>query len=54
MERMHYRSTSLAAVLAELRQQELLSEAERRRRPRPTGRRGPFLGLPIPGRRDRA
>lgn len=54
MERMSYRSTSLAHLLADIRQQELLAEAERHRRPHPTGRRRTFLGLPFPGRRHRA
>ena len=53
MERMTYRSTSLTHLLAEIRQRELLNEAERLRRPRHSGRRGTFLGLPIPGRRPR-
>ena len=51
MERLRYRSTSLAHMLAEIHQAELLAEAERRRRPRPTSRRRTFLGLPIPVRR---
>lgn len=54
MERTRYRSTSLAHLLAEIRQQELLNEAERLRRPRRSGRRATFLGLSIPGRRQRA
>jgi hypothetical protein len=54
MEWMSYRSTSLAHLLADIRQQELLAEAERRRGPYPTGRRRTFLGLPLPGRRQRA
>jgi hypothetical protein len=33
MERRSYRSTSLVHLLAEIHQQELLAEAERRRRP---------------------
>lgn len=53
MERTRHRITSLAHMLAEIHQQELLAEAERRRRPRPTARRRTFLGLPIPGRRPR-
>jgi len=51
MERLRYRSTSLAHMLAEIHQAELLAEAERRRQPRPATRRRTFLGLPIPGRR---
>jgi hypothetical protein len=54
MERYAYRSTSLAHLLAEIRQRELLAEAERLRQPRPTTRRRTLLGLPIPGRRPRA
>ena len=34
MERLTYRSTSLTHLLAEIRQQELLQEAERAARPR--------------------
>ncbi len=51
MERMTHRSTSLMHLLAELRQQELLAEAERRRQARPTPPLRTILGLPIPGRR---
>jgi hypothetical protein len=54
MERMQYRGTSLAHMLAEIRQHELLAEAERMRQPRPATRRRTFLGLPLPGRRSRA
>jgi hypothetical protein len=54
MERIQYRGTSLAHMLAEIRQRELLAEAERMRQPRPATRRRTFLGLPIPGRRSRA
>ena len=51
MERMRFRSTSLAHMLAEIHQADLLAEAERHRRVhRPTGRRS-FFGLSIPGRR---
>lgn len=55
MERLHYRSTSLVDILAELRQQELLrdSRATRPIEPRPRSRSLPFglrvlarLGLP--------
>ena len=53
MERLRYRSTSLADLQAEMRQREFLAEANRPRLPRPTGRRRTFLGLPIPGRRPR-
>ena len=53
MERLRYRSISLVDLQAELRQRELLAEANRPRIPRPTGRRRTFLGLPIPGRRPR-
>jgi hypothetical protein len=53
MERLNYRSTTLTHLLAEIHQQELLAEAERRRQPRPTTLRRTFLGLPIPGRRPR-
>ena len=53
MERLRYRSTSLADLQAEMRQREFLVEANRPRPPRPTGRRRTFLGLPIPGRRPR-
>ena len=53
MERLRYRSTSLADLLTELRQREFLAEADRPRLPRRTGRRRTFLGLPIPGRRPR-
>ncbi len=52
MERVRYRSTSRAHMLAEIHQADLLAEAERRRQPRPTGRRRTFLGLPILGRRS--
>lgn len=47
MERMHYRSTSLTALVAEARQRELLDEASRRREQRPIARQraGTFLGL---------
>ena len=48
MERLRYRSTSLADLQAEMRQREFLAEANRPRLPRPTGRRRTFLGLPIP------
>ena len=54
MERRSYRSTSLVHLIAEIHQQELLAEAERRRRPHPSGHRRTFLGLPLPGRRQRA
>jgi hypothetical protein len=54
MERMSYRSTSLAHLLADIRQRELLAEAERRRGPYRSGRRRTFLGLPLPGFRQRA
>lgn len=54
MERLRYRGTSLTHMLAEIRQRELLAEAERMRRARPATRRRTFLGLPIPGRRPRA
>lgn len=53
MERLRYRSISLTHMLAEIRQAELLAEAERRRQPRLAARRRTFLGLPIPGRRAR-
>ena len=54
MERLRYRSTSLAHMLAEIHQAELLAEAERRRRPRPTtSRPHTFFGLPIRVRRRR-
>lgn len=54
MERQQYRATSLAHLMAEIRQRELLAEAEKLRHPpRPTARRGTWLGLPIPGRRPR-
>ncbi|MGH2445859.1 MAG: hypothetical protein ACRDGD_07455 [Candidatus Limnocylindria bacterium] len=53
MERLHYRSTSLLALQAELHQRDLMVEAERprlARRPR-AGRPFTLLGLPIRGRR---
>ena len=53
MERQNYRATSLAHLLAEIRQRELLAEADRARQPRPATRRRTLLGLPIPGRRSR-
>jgi len=53
MERLHFRATSLAHMLAEIHQRELLAEAKRLRQPRPATRRRTFLGLPIPGRRPR-
>ncbi|MGZ8563602.1 MAG: hypothetical protein ACXWWU_08285 [Candidatus Limnocylindria bacterium] len=53
MERLRYRSTSLVDLQAEMRQRQLLAEADRPRLPRRTGRRRTFLGLPIPGRRPR-
>jgi hypothetical protein len=53
MERLRYRSTSLVDLQAEMRQRELLVEADRPRLPRRTERRRTFLGLPIPGRRPR-
>lgn len=53
MERLRYRSTSLVDLQAEVRQRELLAEADRARLPRPADRRWTFLGLPIPGRRPR-
>jgi len=53
VERLRYRSTSLVDLLAEMRQRELRSEAERPRLPRRTERRRTVLGLPIPGRRPR-
>jgi hypothetical protein len=54
MERLRYRSTSLAHLQAEMRQRDFLAEADRPHLPRPprrTGRRRTFLGFPIPGRR---
>jgi hypothetical protein len=51
MERLRYRSTSVAHMLAEIHQAELLAEAERRRQPRPTARRRSFLALLLPGLR---
>jgi hypothetical protein len=53
MERLRFRSTSLAHMLAELHQAELLAEAQQRQQPSPATRRRTFLGLPIPGRRSR-
>jgi hypothetical protein len=48
MERLRYRSTSLVDIQAELRQQELLAEAERARSPRTDRprRHTILLGLP--------
>lgn len=53
MERLRYRSTSLADLLAEMRQRDFHAEADRPRLLRRTERRRTFLGLPIPGRRPR-
>lgn len=53
MERLTYRSTTLTQLLAEIHQQELLAEAERRMQPRPATRRRTFLGFPLPARRPR-
>jgi hypothetical protein len=54
MERLHFRSTSLADILGELRERELLREARPARRqapsPEPLARTGTF-GLSILGRR---
>jgi hypothetical protein len=53
MERLRYRSTSLVDLQAEVRQRELLAEAQRRHQPRPTARGRTFLGIPMPARRPR-
>lgn len=55
MERLVYRSTSITDLQAELRQQDLRSEAERRRlvAARAPRRRTSFLGLSLPGRGPR-
>jgi hypothetical protein len=53
MERLHFRSTSIADLQAELRERDLLREAEARRRsarPHPLGRTG-WHGLSVLGRR---
>lgn len=51
MERLHHRATSLALLLAEIHQRELLAEAERDRRQRAATRGRTFLALSIPERR---
>jgi hypothetical protein len=53
MERLRYRSTSLVDIQAELRERELLAEAERARAPRVDRPRRPAMlfGLPLVGRR---
>jgi hypothetical protein len=53
MERIHFRSTSLIDLMAELRERDLLREARARRRaarPSPLARTG-WAGLTILGRR---
>ena len=53
MERIHFRSTSLLDIQAELRERDLLREADARKRapqPHPLGRTGSF-GLSLMARR---
>lgn len=51
MERLRYRSTSLADLQAELRERDLLAEAERARRAPASRQRRTIFGLPIRRRR---